>query len=179
MKISKQDAFILSNALIILSSEGKYVDGAGELAVRLSDYLIYGVNSQTEAEENDKLDQDDINDGFSDRKDQAKSVYIAADKFDKLIGDTDDLDSLKCKVISSSVGMPDDRCRLTVSSEVTNVFNEDDDKTSCIGSPIMIKRTANTVQIKTGSGWHSFYLSKFPKLWTKMFELDQTYRIGW
>jgi hypothetical protein len=179
MKLSKQDAFILSNALIILSSEGKYVDGAGELALRLSDYLIYGVDSQTEAEEKDKLDQDDINDGFKGQPEQEKSEYLAPEKFDKFLGDRDKQDPLKCKVVSSSCGMPDDRCYLTISSEVIDVYNEDDDKFTSIGSPIMIKRTANTVQIKTGIGWHSFYLTKFPKFWTKMLELDQTYRIGW
>lgn len=204
MKLSKEQALDLVKILThyqtwVLDSG---VANARGLCRLFEEYILKGDEDEEETDEEDEED-DEAPEEDSGKEDAEKSDESEDEEGDEahedeedsdeeeldidsyvFSGDLHDLKPAKAKIISSSVGDPDD--------EVTLEFehNEDDDgDCSCdllvTGEPIgpitHVKRKGTELHVaETSNGsraWHRFHVSKFPKGWASTLMIDELTKV--
>lgn len=205
MKLSKEQALDLVKILThyqTLAPDGDVADAHG-LCCDLEEYVLRGDEDEEETddeedEEDDGADEEDS--GEEDAEEPDESEDEEGDEADDegeedddegpadeeeldvdsyaYSGDLHDLKPAKAKIISSSVGDPDD--------EVTLEFEhtEGDDANVCdllvggepIGPITHVRRKGSELHVaESNSGeraWHRFHVSRYPKGWADALPLD-------
>lgn len=136
-------------------------------------------SDESEDDEGDEADDEGEEDDGESDDDPEEELDVDAYA---LGSDLHDLKVAKGKVISSSVGDPDD--------EVTLEFEhtEDDDSSVCdllvngepIGPITHVRRKGTELHVAENNGgrtWHRFHVSRFPKGWADALSLDDLHEV--